>query len=72
MYVKLTKNVTEFTAYYKVLESDEWIELGTTTIEPSSTGTVQVGRAVTAGDSYQWALETMETQNLNMPEGSIY
>ena len=53
--------------YYKVLEGDDWIELGATTIEASSTGTVQVGRAVTAGDSYQWALETMETQNLNMP-----
>ena len=53
IYVKLTKNGTETTR----------------SIEASSTGTVQVGRAVTAGDMYQWALD-METQNLNMLEGT--
>lgn len=72
MYVKLAKNGTEFTAYYKALEGDVWIELGSTTIEASSTDTVQVGRAVTAGHDYEWALEEMLTQNLTMPEGSIY
>jgi len=57
-YVKLTKIGDDVTAYYKVLVDDSWIELGSTTLAATN---VLVGRAVTAGRDYQYALETMQT-----------
>ena len=64
-WVKLHKQKASDTvvAYYKVDAEDEWIELGSTTLTLTTGGNVQVGRAVTAGDDYQWALKTMDSSN---------
>jgi len=64
MWVKLAKNGTDIMAFYKEQEGDEYIELGTASMEISSS--IQVGKAVTAGSDDSWALETMETRNYNV------
>jgi hypothetical protein len=59
------KNKSVITAYYKLEEADEWIELGSTQLTLNG-ATIQVGRAVTAGDDYQWALVEMQGQAYNI------
>jgi len=62
MWVKLDMNEEKVvTASYKVDEGDEWIVLGSKELVLLGS-TVQVGRAVTAGSNYQYALESMESR----------
>ena len=60
-YVKLDKVDSVVTASYKADLGDEWIELGSVTLTLTGS-TVQVGRAVSAGSDYQYALETLQTK----------
>jgi len=47
------------TGYYKIMEEDEWIEVGQTQLSLSST-IIQVGRAITSGNE---ALHTIQTSS---------
>jgi hypothetical protein len=53
------------TASYKEKLTDTYKVLGTATMEMPG-NTIQVGRAVSAGTTYQWAMETLETQFYTM------
>ena len=66
MWVKLIKKEKSedepdvvVTAYYKVDAGDEYIEMGSVTLQGLNGSTLQVGRAVTAGTDYIHALDTM-------------
>lgn len=63
MWVKLDYTVNgTVQASYKNLLPEPWTVLGK--VEMEITGeTIQVGRAVTAGTDYQWALEELQTQS---------
>jgi hypothetical protein len=49
-------------ASYKKVQADPWTVLGTAQMEITG-NTIQIGRAVTAGTDYQWALEELQTQH---------
>jgi hypothetical protein len=59
MWVKLTKSGDVVTAYYKENDVDEYIEMGSVTLQGLNGSSLQVGRAVSAGTDYTWALEAM-------------
>ena len=60
-YVKLDKVGSVVTASFRVSQADAWTELGS--IELTLTGSmILVGRAVSAGNDYQHALETLQTE----------
>jgi len=59
MWVKLIKSGVVVTAYYKIDAGDEYIEMGSVTLQGLNGTTLQVGRAVTAGTDYIHALDTM-------------
>lgn len=63
MWVKLDYSASgTVKASYKKIQADPWTVLGTA--EMDITGdTIQIGRAVTAGTDYQWALEELQTQH---------
>ena len=68
MWVKMTMDATGVvTGYYKLLEADEWIELGSTQLNLTGS-TIQVGRAITSGTDYQWAKHTVETQHFDVSQ----
>jgi len=62
MWVKLNYTAAGvITAYYKEKQADAYNVLGSVTMEMMGE-TILIGRAVSAGTDYQWALETLETQ----------
>lgn len=66
MWVKLEYTAAGVvTASYKEKLTDTYKVLGTATMEMPG-NTIQVGRAVSAGTTYQWAMETLETQFYTM------
>lgn len=62
MWVKLEYTAAGvITAYYKEKQADTYTVLGSATMEMTG-NTILIGRAVSAGTDYQWAMETLETQ----------
>jgi hypothetical protein len=65
MWVKLVYDALgTVEALYKWKVTDTYISLGVVNMEITG-DTIQVGRAVSAGTNYQWALESMQTQGYN-------
>ena len=63
MWVKLVyDDLGAVEAFYKWKVTDTYISLGVVQMEITG-DTIQVGRAVSAGTNYQWALEEMQTQS---------
>jgi hypothetical protein len=71
MWVKLVyANDGLVEAFYKMNDTDAYVLLGTTMMEITG-DTVQVGRAVSAGTDYQWALEEVQTQSYQFIPATI-
>ncbi len=62
MWVKLEYTAAGvITAYYKEKQTDTYKVLGSATMNMTGNN-ILIGRAVSAGTDYQWAMETLETQ----------